>query len=237
VTDARPMQAPKCTNLLDLVIVSLDSSLVSLLKLAKIGLASGKAVDEIRVLLLLSRSPLCLQLHLLLPCLHDIKTLFQHAQKNLAYIRSSIQYRCTNLFVMGSSLDTAWMDCVGLTQSPHTHQSACLLSATSEWHHQISVSRLPAMLNATYSPGDQLIAGCRQTSCKHNFSGGGPATQVLELQLSVVKDPADWPSIIEPIEGPYNTWFNIPSCIDAVRCMITAVKKFKGFRMGSLPPW
>jgi len=65
----------KCTHLLDVSIVSLDSSLVSLLKLAQIGLASRKAADEVRVLLLLSLSPLCLQLHLLLPCLHHILTL------------------------------------------------------------------------------------------------------------------------------------------------------------------
>ncbi len=79
------MQAPKRTDLLDLVIVSLDSSLVSLLKLAQIGLTSRKAADEVRVLLLLSRSPLRLQLHLLLPCLHDIVTLSQHAQESLAF--------------------------------------------------------------------------------------------------------------------------------------------------------
>ena len=101
-----PMQAPQSTDLLDLVVVSFDSSLVSLLKLAKMGLASRETVDEVRVLLLLSRSPLCLQLHLLLPCLHHTLTLivWQHAQESLAYVRSLIWYRCTNLFLMGLSL-------------------------------------------------------------------------------------------------------------------------------------
>lgn len=105
------MQAPKSTDSLDLVFVSLDSGLVSLLKLAQISLASRETVDEVRVLLLLSCSPVCLQLHLLLPCLHDTLTLlvWQPVQESLAYVRSSIwyhlhRYRCTTLFLMGLSL-------------------------------------------------------------------------------------------------------------------------------------
>ena len=138
----------KRTNILDLVIVSLDSGLVSLLKLAQIGLASGKALNEVRVLLLLSFSPLCFQLHLLLPCLHQTLTSSQHTQESLTDIRSSVWYQRTHLFVMGLSLRHC-MDCVGpFTQMLHTHQSTSLLSATSRWYHQIDVGQLPAMLHA-----------------------------------------------------------------------------------------
>ena len=108
-----PMQAPKGTDLLDHVVVSLDSGLVSLLKLAQMGLTSGKAVDEVRVLLLLSRSPVCLQLHLLLPCLHHKSTFtVWHAQESLAYIKSSTWYRCTNIVSEGL-----------ITQTLHGHQA------------------------------------------------------------------------------------------------------------------
>ena len=56
------MQAPKMHKLLDVSNVSLDNSLLSLLKLAQMGLASREIVDEVRTRLLLSLSPLCLLL-------------------------------------------------------------------------------------------------------------------------------------------------------------------------------
>lgn len=60
---------------LELVVVGLDCSLVSLLKPAQLSLTSRQALDELRVFFLLSRPSFSLQLHLLLPCLQEAVTL------------------------------------------------------------------------------------------------------------------------------------------------------------------
>ncbi len=117
----------KRTNILDVNNVSLDSSLVSLLKLAQMGLASRKTVAEVRILLLLSLSPLCFQLHLLLPCLHDTLTfIVWRAQGSLFHFRSldishTSSTRGACLFLVGLSSKLA-----------RTTLDLCMLSMTGK---------------------------------------------------------------------------------------------------------